>query len=88
MLLLFLLLQHSIGLLEFLNFLCKSVQPNVMTQLGRAAADDRIELLDLSDDAIEFVALLIHSLLKMSQLCTVSIDLLVLTTAAMLQLQR
>ena len=86
--LLFLLLQDPVGLLEFFDLLCESVHPNVVTQLGRAAADDRIKLLDLTHNAVEFVPLLIHSLLEMSQLCTVPIHLLILPATAVFEFQR
>jgi len=85
--LLFLLLQDPVGLLEFFYLLSESVHPDVVTQLGRAAADHRIELLDLTHNAVELVPLLIHSLLQVSQLCTVPIDLLILPTTAVFQFQ-
>lgn len=86
--LLFLLLQDPVGLLEFFDLLSESVHPDVVTQVGRAAADDRIELLDLTHNAIELVPLLIHSLLQVSQLCTVPIHLLVLPATAVFEFQR
>jgi hypothetical protein len=83
MILLFLFLQHPISLLEFFDFLCESVQSDIVTQLGCATANDRIELLDLSHDPIELVSLLVHSLVKMPQLCTITINLLILAATAM-----
>jgi len=88
MFLLFLFLQHPVGLLEFFDLLRESVHSDVVTQLGLAAADHRIELLDLTHNAVELVSLLIHSLLQVSQLLAVPIDLLVLPTTAVFQFQR
>jgi hypothetical protein len=83
MILLFLLLQHPIRLLEFFDLLCESVQSDIVAQLGCATANDRIELLNLSHDPIELVSLFIHSLVKMPQLCTITINLLILAATAM-----
>jgi hypothetical protein len=81
--LLFLLLQHPIRFLEFFNLLCESVQSDVVAQLGCATSNDSIELLDLSHNPIELVSLFIHSLVKMPQLCTITINLLILPATAM-----
>jgi hypothetical protein len=59
------------------------VQSDIVTQLGCATANNSIELLNLSYDAIELVSLFIHSLIKMSQLCTITINLLILAATAM-----